>query len=270
MVATEMVLQVNHQLRPVDLGALAGCGHQQVAVRRKPRALIIPTGGELVAIDQKPKRGQLIEYNSLILGSQIREAGGDAQATDIIGDEERALREALAEALASKPDLILILSGSSAGSHDFSARAIDALGEALVHGVAVRPGHPVIIGMAAAIPVIGVPGYPVSAALTGELFVLPLIRQWLGLAPPDAPRIEAVSTRKITSPIGDDDSCAWRWRRLMDGSWPPPCSAALASSHHWWRPTAWRRSRASTRASIAATGSRFRSTGRPPQSGGRR
>ena len=205
MVATETVLQVNHQLRPVDLGALAGCGHQHAAVRRKPRVLIIPTGGELVPSDKKPERGQLIEYNSLILSSQIREAGGEAQVTDIIGDDEMALREALADALASKPDLILILSGSSAGSHDFSARAIEALGEALVHGVAVRPGHPVIIGMAAAIPVIGVPGYPVSAALTGELFIIPLIRQWLGLAAPESATIEAVSTRKIMSPIGDDD-----------------------------------------------------------------
>ena len=78
MVATETVLQVNHQLRPVDLGALAGCGHAQVTVRRKPRVTIIPTGSELVPRQQKPQRGQLIEYNSLILGSQVRQAGGDA------------------------------------------------------------------------------------------------------------------------------------------------------------------------------------------------
>ena len=205
MVASETVLQVNHLLRPVDLGALAGCGHQQVTVRRKPRALIIPTGGELVPIKQQPERGQLIEYNSLILKSQIREAGGDARATAIVPDDESALSAALSAATASKPDLILILSGSSAGSHDFTANAIKALGEVLVHGIAVRPGHPVIIGMASDIPVIGVPGYPVSAALTGELFIVPLIRQWLGLTPPEAAAVEAVATQKIASPIGDDD-----------------------------------------------------------------
>ena len=205
MVSTETVLQINHQLRPVDLGALAGCGHQRVKVRRKPRVLIIPTGGELVPLDERPKRGQLIEYNSLILSSQIREAGGEASVCDIVGDDESELRAALTDATASAPDLILMLSGSSAGSRDFSANAITALGELLVHGIAVRPGHPVIIGMASGIPVIGVPGYPVSAALTGELFIVPLIRQWLGLAPPEASIIEAVSTQKITSPIGDDD-----------------------------------------------------------------
>ena len=205
MVMTETVLQVNHQLRPVDLGALAGCGHQQARVRKKPRVLIIPTGSELVSIHERPKRGQLIEYNSLMLSSQIREAGGEASVTAIVGDDEVALRGALREATAAKPELILILSGSSAGSHDFSAAAIDALGEVLVHGIAVRPGHPVIIGMAAGVPVIGVPGYPVSAALTGELFIIPLIRQWLGLAPAATATVEAVSTRKINSPIGDDD-----------------------------------------------------------------
>ena len=205
MVASETVLQINHKLRPVDLGALAGCGRQSATVRRKPRVAIIPTGSELVPASQAPKRGQLIEYNSLILSSQIRQAGGEARASAIIGDDEAALRQALTAAAADEPDLILILSGSSAGSHDFSASAIAALGDVLVHGIAVRPGHPVIIGMTGAIPVIGVPGYPVSAALTGELFIIPLIRQWLGLTPPAPATIEAISTRKISSPIGDDD-----------------------------------------------------------------
>ncbi len=205
IVATETVLQVNHQLRPVDLGALAGCGHQQVLVRRRPRVVIIPTGSELVPFEQEPGRGQLTEYNSLILSAQIREAGGETQVTDIVGDDVEALRGALADALAQKPALILVLSGSSAGAHDFTAVAVANLGEVLVHGVAVRPGHPVILGMAADTPVIGVPGYPVSAALTGELFVLPLIRAWLGLTPAEPATIEAVSTRKIASPIGDDD-----------------------------------------------------------------
>ena len=147
----------------------------------------------------------MIEYNSLILAGQIRQAGGETQVTGIVGDDVDGLREALQSAINSEPDLILALSGSSAGAHDYTAAAIKALGEVLVHGIAVRPGHPVIIGMAASIPIIGVPGYPVSAALTGELFVLPLIRRWLGLAALEVAKIEAASTRKIASPIGDDD-----------------------------------------------------------------
>ena len=205
MVSTETVLQVNHPLRPVDLGALAGCGYSHVKVRRAPRVTIIPTGSELVPPEQQPERGQLIEFNSLILSGQIREAGGQAVVTDIVGDALENLRKALRSALDSSPDLILVLSGSSAGSHDFTADAISEFGEVLVHGIAVRPGHPVIIGMIAQTPVIGVPGYPVSAALTGELLIVPRIRRWLGLADADVATVEAVSTRKIVSPIGDDD-----------------------------------------------------------------
>lgn len=205
MVATETVLQVNHRIRAVDLGALAGCGHYQVNVRRKPRIIIIPTGSELVPAGQSPKRGQLIEYNSLMLGAQIREAGGESETLDIVGDDFKALRQRIQTAIEAHPDLILVLSGSSAGSHDFTADTIRELGEIWVHGIAVRPGHPVIIGMAAKIPIIGVPGYPVSAALTGELFVVPLIQRWLGLGATDLEMVEAVSTRKIVSPVGDDD-----------------------------------------------------------------
>ncbi len=205
MVTTETVLQVNHQLRPVDLGALAGCGHATVKVRRKPRVAIIPTGGELVPPGRRPEPGQLIEYNSLILGAQIREAGGEANVTEIVGDSLDDLGGALQAALDSAPDLILVLSGSSAGSHDFTAGAIEELGELLVHGIAVRPGHPVIIGMIGRRPIIGVPGYPVSAALTGELLIAPLIRKWLGLSRDEPVTVEAVSTRKIVSPLGDDD-----------------------------------------------------------------
>ena len=85
---------------------------------------------------------------------------------------------------------MLLNAGSSAGSEDFSARVVEELGELLVHGVAVRPGHPVILGMVrreasegaaeSRVPIIGVPGYPVSAALTGEIFVEPLLARWLG------------------------------------------------------------------------------------------
>lgn len=205
MVATETVLQVNHKIRPVDLGALAGSGNTQIPVRRKPRVAIIPTGSELVTADQTPKSGQLIEYNSLMLAGQITEAGGIATTQDIVPDDFEQLKAVVKDAIAEKPDLLLVLSGSSAGSRDYTAHIIDELGELLVHGIAVRPGHPVIIGMIDDIPVIGVPGYPVSAALTGELLIVPLIYQWLGLVEPKSQTIEAISTRKIVSPTGDDD-----------------------------------------------------------------
>lgn len=207
MVATELVLPSNHILRPVDLGALAGCGYAEVSVRRHPQVVIIPTGSELVPPGQTPLDGQVIEYNSLVLQAQIQQAGGQAAITPIVPDDLEQLQTAVEGALAQSPDLILVLSGSSAGSRDHTANAIQALGELLVHGVAVRPGHPVIIGMIQTTPIIGVPGYPVSAALTGELFIQPLITYWLGILDEKGtrPRVTAILTRKLTSPTGDDD-----------------------------------------------------------------
>ncbi len=207
MVATEMVLPTNHRLRPVDLGAVAACGHHTILVRRQPRVIIIPTGSELVPIGQTPQPGQIIEFNSLVLHAQIIESGGQADVVPVVRDDVAQLRIAISEVLATQPDLILVLSGSSAGSKDFTSSLIREMGELLVHGIAVRPGHPVILGMIARIPIIGVPGYPVSAALTGELIMQPLLAQWLGVPAPNEvrPRVQAIMTRKVVSPLGDDD-----------------------------------------------------------------
>jgi putative molybdopterin biosynthesis protein len=124
--------------------------------------------------------------------------------------DDLALISASVQAAADSSDLILLNAGSSAGSEDFSSAVVTALGELLVHGVAVRPGHPVILGLirrsqGGVTPIIGVPGYPVSAAITGEIFVEPLIAAWLGRAPHQPIEIEAQLTRKVTSPAGDDD-----------------------------------------------------------------
>lgn len=204
MVATELVLAANHVLRPHDLGAIAGCGHVTVAVRRRPRVAIIPTGSELIAPGDDLQPGDVIEYNSIVLAAQVREAGGEFTRWATQPDDAEAIRSALLEATDGH-DLVLVLSGSSAGSHDFTARAVRESGTLLVHGVAVRPGHPVIMGMVNAVPVIGVPGYPVSAALTGELFMRPLLNTWLGQPAPRRETVQATLTRKLTSPMGDDD-----------------------------------------------------------------
>lgn len=214
IVATELVLPAGHTLRPVDLGAIAACGHSQVQVARRPRVAILPTGTELRPIGKEVGAGDIIEYNSLVLAAQVRSWGGEAVRYPIVPDDLDMIRSAVLDA-AGQSDLVLLNAGSSAGSEDFAAPVIEELGTLLVHGVAVRPGHPVILGMihnqeaglpaGAAIPVIGVPGYPVSAALTGEIFVEPLLARWLGCPPARPIEVTATLTRKVTSPAGDDD-----------------------------------------------------------------
>ncbi len=206
IVATELLLPANHRLRPVDLGALAGTGYTTVNVRRRPRVAVIPTGDELVTPRPNPRPGELLEYNSLVLGAQVEVWGGEASRFPIIPDIPEALIAAVTEA-AQWADLILLNAGSSAGRGDFSARVVTALGKLLVHGINVRPGHPVVMGVIGpeAIPIIGVPGYPVSAALTGELFVRPLLHRWQGLAEPQPQTVKAHITRKLLSPAADDE-----------------------------------------------------------------
>lgn len=211
LVASQLVLPQGHTLRPVDLGAIAACGHTRLRVARRPRVAILPTGTELVPIGQDVKPGDIIEFNSLVLAAQVNQWGGQAERFPITIDDFSQIQQRVREA-AETHDLVLLNAGSSAGSEDFSARVVESLGQLLVHGVAVRPGHPVIIGMvprsadsSERVPVIGVPGYPVSAALTGEIFVEPLLAGWLGRQPLQPAVVKAKLTRKITSPAGDDD-----------------------------------------------------------------
>lgn len=215
MVTSQLVLPAGTTLRPVDLGAIAGCGHTILSVARRPRVAILPTGTELVPIGQPVKTGDIIEYNSLVLAAQVESWGAESTRFTITPDDFDQIRARVVEAAANH-DLILLNAGSSAGSEDFSARVVASLGRLLVHGVAVRPGHPVILGMVRRdgppgdsgpewVPIIGVPGYPVSAALTGEIFVEPLLARWLGRPAYQPLQVRATLTRKVTSPGGDDD-----------------------------------------------------------------
>ncbi len=208
IVATQLVLPSGHTLRPVDLGAVAASGHQEINVARKPRVVILPTGTELVPIGSKLKSGDILEYNSLVLAAQIKTMGGEPERYPITKDDFDLICKNVLDA-AQDHDLILLNAGSSAGMEDFSSKVVEKLGQLLVHGVAVRPGHPVILGIinreGKQVPIIGVPGYPVSAALTTEIFVEPLMAKWLGRRPLELPTEEAKLTRKITSPAGDAD-----------------------------------------------------------------
>ena len=220
IVATQLVLPAGHSLRPADLGAIAASGHQTIRVARKPKVAILPTGTELVPIGSNLKSGDILEYNSLVIAAQIKNMGGEPTRYPITKDNFNSICDAVWEA-AQTHDLVLLNAGSSAGAEDFSSKVVEKLGTLLVHGVAVRPGHPVILGVIGKsaeeiatgkiaprndiIPIIGVPGYPVSAALTIDIFVEPIIAKWLGRPPMELPTETAILTRKIVSPAGDDD-----------------------------------------------------------------
>jgi putative molybdopterin biosynthesis protein len=209
-VATELLFPQNHKVRPFDLGTLLEGGAFHLKVRRKPRVVIIPTGTELVnsaAISDPSalKRGEIIESNSSVLSSLIRECGGEPIVEDIVEDSSDRIKEALLKALDSGPDLMLVIAGSSAGKRDYTAQVIEDIGQLLVHGVTIMPGKPTIVGDVRGKPVIGIPGYPVSAYISFNEFVRPFLYRLQGSVPPKSESITAVLSRDIPSRLGSEE-----------------------------------------------------------------
>ncbi|MCL2393766.1 MAG: molybdopterin biosynthesis protein [Acidimicrobiaceae bacterium] len=212
--ANELLLPEGHRLRPVDVAAAAAAGATELVVRRQPRVVIIPTGDEIRPIGSEPKPGEILDTNSLMLAAQAREVGCDAEVTGIVADDPQLITEALIAA-ASDADLVILIAGSSAGRDDYTARVVQSAGTLAVHGVAVRPGHPVVLGVVdgpVATPVLGAPGYPVSAALTFDIFAAPLLASLEGAAPRERATTKARLARKLASAIGSDD-----WVRVRLG-----------------------------------------------------
>lgn len=206
VVATELVLPENHTLSAVDLGAIVAAGHTQVSARRRPLVAILPTGSELVdgGGPTPLPPGAIVDFNSVVLAGQVREWGGDPTRLPITPDDRSLIRDRVAAAL-QKYDVVLVNAGSSAGTEDFTADIVRELGDLLVHGVAIRPGHPLILGVAHGKALLGIPGYPVSAILTSELFVKPLLYRLQGLPPPSRAMVRATITRKLLSPMGEEE-----------------------------------------------------------------
>ena len=204
IVATELLLPESHVLRPVDLGACAAAGVTTVKVRRHPTVAVVPTGSELVPVGSTPSPGQIVEFNSLMLAGLVEEWGARAERLAPVPDDFDQLKSALLDTVRDH-DIVIINAGSSAGSEDYTARIIEDLGDLVAHGVAYRPGHPVVLGVVDNRPVLGIPGYPVSAVLTCEIFVKPLIEAKLGVRTEVRRRMTATMARKVVSPIGEDE-----------------------------------------------------------------
>ncbi|HEY1820546.1 MAG TPA: molybdopterin biosynthesis protein [Trebonia sp.] len=209
--AGELLLPEGHRLRPVDVAAAAAAGATRLSVRRRPLVLILPTGDEVRPIGTEPGPGEILDTNSLMLAAQAEEAGCEARCLPIEPDDAERITAVVAEAAAGC-DLLIVIAGSSAGRDDYTAQVVASAGTLAVHGVAVRPGHPVVLGVVGRTPVLGAPGYPVSAALTFDIFAEPLLSSLAGAPPRRRPRTAAKLARKLASPLGMDD-----WVRVRLG-----------------------------------------------------
>ena len=203
IVATELLLPSNHRVDPLDVGALVAAGVQTVNVRRRPVVHFIPTGNEIVDPSGDLRPGQIPEFNTAMLMPEVQEWGGVPVRHPIARDAPDALAAALRQA--SPCDLLVTIAGASSGARDYTAETFSRLGEVAVHGVAIRPGKPAVLGIVDGRPAIGLPGYPVSAMLVFDLFARPVVYALLGLAPPVRERLRATVVRKVHSTAGVDE-----------------------------------------------------------------
>jgi len=229
----EVVLRAGRRLRPADLGILAGLGRVRVPVRRRPRVAILSSGDELVPPEGTPAPGQLRDMNAAALAGLVRRAGGGPIAFPILPDDLQAVTEALRRAVAQS-ELVVISGGSSVGERDVVVDAIAALGPPgiIVHGIAIRPGKPTLLGGAGERPVIALPGNPVSAMVIFEAFVRPLIAALLGAATPSRPAVRARAGRAFTAPAEREDHVRVSLEARGDELWahPLPAKSGLLTS----------------------------------------
>lgn len=222
--AGRIVLPAGHRIRPVDLAAVAAAGHREIRVRRRPVVAILATGDEVRPVGTVLAPGEVLDTNSLMLAGMTEEGGGVARRLPIVADRPDELAEAVVAA-ARYADVVLVIAGSSAGRGDHTAAVVRSLGLVAVHGVAIRPGHPVLLGVLSGqrpVPVVGVPGYPASAERAFACFVLPLLREMLGTGTPrvggsagDA-GVAARLACAVTSPGHLDEYLRLRLARVVD------------------------------------------------------
>ena len=175
----KVVLQAGRVLTAQDIGALAAIGRTVVPVQRKLKIGVISTGDELVPPGQKPLPGQVRDVNTALLSALLTEQGAEVHSYGIIVDDEDLLRETVTRAV-QECDAVLLSGGSSVGVKDASCRIIESLGELLLHGIALKPGKPTIMGRAGNKPLVGLPGHPVAAFVVARLFMVPLLDRLAG------------------------------------------------------------------------------------------
>jgi len=196
--AGEMILGAYMTVSPSAIGAMIAGGVLEIAVIKKPVIGIIPTGDEIIPPCTDPKPGDILEFNSSIFSAMVTQWGAEAVTFPIVPDKFDQIRDTVAEAV-SRCDMVLLNAGSSAGREDYSARVIRELGQVLYHGIAMKPGKPAILGCCGSVPVLGVPGYPVSGIIVIEELLRPLVDAWLHTGSETKQFANATLTRPIVS-----------------------------------------------------------------------
>lgn len=199
--AGQVVLSPGHLLRPQEVGMLAALGRTEVAVIRRPRVAILATGDEIVPPWETPGPAQIRDANSYTVAAQVRRCGGIPLILGIVHDEETLIRDGIRRALAERADLIVTSGGVSVGDFDRVKQVLMADGEMRFWSLNMKPGRPLAFGVIGGVPLVGLPGNPVSAMIATELFVRPALLKMQGFTQWPWPELRA----RLTDPIPRKD-----------------------------------------------------------------
>ena len=196
----DMLVPSFTEITPTIAGALLAGGNIEAEVLKKPVFGIIPTGDEIVSPKENPEKGEILEFNSTVFSGMLKEFGADSIVYPIVPDKKELLKEALSKAIA-ECDGVLILAGSSAGRDDYTKDIIEEAGQVLVHGIAVKPGKPAVLGASGKVPLIGLPGYPVSAIVIMNEIVKDVIALYYEKNAHSVKKIKARLGRRVVSSL---------------------------------------------------------------------
>lgn len=198
--AGEMIVPAYTELSPPAIGAILAGGVLELEAVSRPLVGIIPTGDEIIPPCAAPAPGEIMEFNSSIFSAMLRRWGAESRIYPIVPDSFEEIKKAVEKGTA-ECDMLILNAGSSAGREDYSARVISELGELLYHGIAIKPGKPAILGCRGSVPILGVPGYPVSGIIVIEELLKPLVEYWLKAPAEPLPTVEASLSRPVVSSL---------------------------------------------------------------------
>lgn len=224
IVSGEMILPSNHKITPIDVGALIAGGILNIKCLKKKTVGIIPTGDEIVPPSTNLKDGDIIDSNSYMIKALVDDAGGLGKRYDIVKDKYEDIKSTLLKSI-NENDITIINAGSSAGTEDFSVHVLREIGEVIIHGVTIKPGKPVILAIVNNKPVIGLPGYPLSAYITFNLFIKPLFSEGIETFE----TIKAISSKRIISSLKHREYVRVKLGKVNDIYIASPLSRGAAS-----------------------------------------
>ena len=224
IVVGEMILESNHEIKPIDIGALIAGGISKIKCYKKKTVGIIPTGDEIIDMKEDLKEGDIIDSNSYMIKSLIDKTGNIGKRYDIVKDDYEMIKAKLKESISAN-DITIINAGSSAGTEDYTVHILREIGEVVVHGVSIKPGKPVILAIVSSKPIIGLPGYPLSAYLAFDLFVKPI----LSIKNDFSEEIDAISSKRLISSLKYREYVRVKVGRIEDKYIAAPLNRGAAS-----------------------------------------